>query len=191
MKQSYETFPFRLAKGIRMLVLDVDGVMTRGDIMIDDRCEQMKAFNVRDGHGIKMLQRADIEVAVLTGRHSDVVAYRCKELGIRHVIQGSLRKNVGIRSLCEQAGIAAEDCAYMGDDVVDLPAMKQCRLSMTPLDGYVGIKGKVDWVSGFVGGLGAVRQACEGLILANGAWDEVMGEPYGVTPEESGWLIAG
>jgi len=182
-----QIFPMDLAKGIRMLVLDIDGVMTAGQIFITDAGEQIKAFNVRDGHGLKMLQRAGIEVAILTGRTSKVVALRAKELGIEYVIQGSLRKADGIQALCEQAGIEASDCAYMGDDVIDLPAMRLCRLSMAPSDAYQAVQAQVDWVAAYAGGAGAVRQACEGLILANDQWQHVLGEPYGVSPAQSGW----
>ncbi len=187
MSNHYQSFPMELAKGIRMLVLDVDGVLTAGQIFLTDECEQIKAFNVRDGHGIKLLQRMGIEVAILTGRTSKVVEHRAQELGIKYLIQGSLRKADGIVTLCERANIKASDCAYMGDDVIDLPAMKVCRLSMAPNDAHQGVCAKVDWVSSYNGGYGAVRQACEGLIIANGAWQDVMGTVYGVSPQDSGW----
>ncbi|MDQ6956343.1 MAG: HAD-IIIA family hydrolase [Mariprofundaceae bacterium] len=187
MSHSYQSFPMNLAKNIRMLVLDVDGVLTAGQIFLTDECEQIKAFNVRDGHGIKLLQRMGIEVAILTGRTSKVVEHRTQELGIKHLIQGSLRKADGIAVLCEKAGIQASDCAYMGDDVIDLPAMDVCRFSMAPADAHQGVQSKVDWVSSYTGGNGAVRQACEGLIIANNAWDEIMQTPYGVSAQESGW----
>jgi len=187
MKHSYHHFPFQRAEGIRMLVLDIDGVMTSGDIILNDAGEQMKAFHVRDGHGIKLVQRAGIEVGILTGRSSQVVTHRAAELGIQHVIQGSLRKQDGIHALCEQAHISPQDCAYMGDDVIDLPAMAACRLTLTTADAYPAVQQRADWISGFRGGHGAVRQACEGLILANQAWNRVIYDAYGVSPEESGW----
>ncbi len=170
-----------------MLVLDVDGVMTEGQIIMDDRGEESKAFNVRDGHGIKMVQRTGIKVAILTGRTSQVVACRARDLGIEYVVQGSLRKADGLRMLCEQAGVGADACAYMGDDVIDLPAMQQCRLTMAPLDAHTGVLHRVDWVAGFKGGRGAVRQAAEGLMLANGFWDRVVKEAYALAPEDCGW----
>ncbi len=188
MNTSYQTFPFQQSKGIRMLILDVDGVLTRGDIIINDQGEQLKAFHVRDGHGIKLLQRSGIEVAILTGRTSQVVSHRAKELGIRYIIQGALRKGEAVQALCEQSGIPSDCCAYMGDDVIDLPAMAYCRLAFTPADAHLAVSKKADWVSGCLGGQGAVRQACEGLIIANEAWDQVMTVAYGVLPEESGWL---
>jgi len=190
MRRSFDNFPDELARGIKMLVLDVDGVLTEGQIVMDDRGEESKAFNVRDGHGIKMLQRAGIVVAILTGRSSKVVACRARDLGIEYVVQGSLRKADGIKALCEQAGIDPDDCAYMGDDVIDLPAMDQCRLSMAPADAHAGVLKKVDWAAGFNGGRGAVRQAAEGLILANGFWDRVVKEAYGLAPESCGWPVS-
>jgi len=189
--ESFTAFPFGLAAGIRMLVLDVDGVLTDGRVIMTDAGEEVKGFNVRDGHGIKMLQRAGIQVAILTGRSSQVVAHRARDLGIEHVIQGSLRKAEGLQALCSQAGIAPADCAYMGDDVVDLPAMRQCRLIMAPADAHPAITALAHWHAGFDGGRGAVRQAAEGLLLANGAWQAVAGDPYGITPADCGWIQHG
>lgn len=189
MNGSFTCFPFEKAAGIKMLILDVDGVLTEGQIFMDRNGDESKAFNVRDGHGIKLLQRAGIQVGILTGRSSEVVERRAGDLGIAHVLQGSLRKAEGIRSLCEMAGIAAADCAYMGDDVVDLPAMAQCRLAMAPGDAHLAVQKKVDWVSGFAGGKGAVRQAAEGLILAAGLWERVVDEAYGLSPEDCGWPV--
>lgn len=186
---SYGRFPLEQAQGIKMLILDVDGVLTEGQIFIDDQGDETKAFNVRDGHGIKMLQRAGIQVAILTGRTSRVVEHRARELGIEHVIQGSLRKVDGIKALCGQAGISAGDCAYMGDDVVDLPAMSPCRISMAPHDAHSGVLARVDWVSAYCGGRGAVRQAAEGLILANGGWSSIVHHAYGLDPQDCGWPV--
>ncbi|MDX8398302.1 MAG: HAD-IIIA family hydrolase [Mariprofundaceae bacterium] len=187
MRQHKKYFPFNRAKSARMLVLDVDGVMTAGQIFLNDQGEQLKAFNVRDGHGIKLLQRAGVEVAILTGRTSKVVEHRAKELGIKYVIQGSLRKADGIKALCEQAEILPSECVYMGDDVIDLPAMEICCLSCAPKDAYSAVLQKVDWISDFDGGSGAVRQLCEAMIIAKDAWAEVMFEAYGVSEQDSGW----
>ena len=184
---SYQSFPLDLAKGIKMLVLDVDGVLTEGHVTMTDHGDEIKNFNVRDGHGIKMLQRAGIEVAILTGRKSKVVAHRASDLGIKHLIQGSLRKADGLKTLCAQAGISPEDCAYMGDDVIDLPAMVQCRLQTAPINAYPGVLNKAKWISAYGGGNGAVRQLCEGLILANDAWFTVIEEAYGLTAQDCGW----
>ena len=184
---AYKLFPLDLAKGIKMLVLDVDGVLTEGHVTMTDNGDEIKNFNVRDGHGIKMLQRTGIEVAILTGRQSKVVAHRAADLGINYVIQGSLRKADGLAALCTQAGIQPEDCAYMGDDVIDLPAMSLCRLQTAPNNAHQGTLQKAMWVSDYQGGNGAVRQLCEGLILANGGWKTIVEDAYGLTSEECGW----
>jgi 3-deoxy-D-manno-octulosonate 8-phosphate phosphatase (KDO 8-P phosphatase) len=187
MSVSYDDFPLQQGRQIKMLILDVDGVMTEGKVEMDHNGEESKAFNVRDGHGIKMLQRAGIKVAILTGRTSRAVEHRARDLGIDHVVQGSLRKADGIRQLCKKAGIDADVCAYMGDDVVDLPAMAACTLTMAPCDADRGVLKRVDWVSAYAGGRGAVRQAAEGLILATGCWERVITEAYGLSPEDCGW----
>jgi len=180
-------FPFEQACGIRMLILDVDGVMTDGSIIMDQHGDEWKAFNVRDGHGIKMLQRAGIEVAIITGRSSRVVAARAADLGINFVIQGCLNKAEGLLSLEQQSGIAAEHCAMMGDDVLDLPPMYRCALSLAPADAHQAVLSHVDWVSDSQGGHGAIRQAAEGLILATDAWDAVIQSRYQISPAACGW----
>jgi len=187
MKKSFQAFPLKKANGIRMLVLDVDGVMTAGSIFMENTGEEMKALNVRDGHGIKLLQRAGIQVGMLTGRTSGVVKSRAADLGIEHVVQGSLNKMEGLAALLSGTGLLAENCAYMGDDVLDLPPMRQCALGFAPHDAHPSVLKHAEWVSGFDGGHGAVRQAAEGLILANNAWSQMMQEPYGVSPPDCGW----
>jgi len=191
MPSQQTAFPWQKAKGIRMLILDVDGVLTDGSIIMDNQGEEWKGFNVRDGHGIKMLQRAGIRLAILTGRTSGVVASRARDLGIEYVIQGSLKKSEGLDTLLQQAGLDAADCAYMGDDVVDLPAMRRCRLGFAPRDAHCSVLGVADWVPDCAGGRGAVRLVVEGLILASEAWQAVIEDPYGVTPADCGWPESG
>jgi len=187
MKTSFQAFPLKKAHGIQMLILDVDGVMTAGSIFMDDTGKEMKAFNVRDGHGIKLLQRAGIQVGILTGRTSGVVESRASDLGIDHVVQGSLNKEEGLAALLSGAGLLAERCVYMGDDVLDLAPMRRCALGFAPSDAHPSILKCADWVSGFGGGCGAVRQAAEGLILANDGWMRVIQEPYGASSADCGW----
>jgi len=187
LKYSGRAFPVEKARKVHMLILDVDGVLTDGSIVMDHAGEEAKAFNVRDGHGIKLLQRAGIQVAILTGRTSAVVASRARDLGIEHVIQGSLNKSSGLDALLSRVRLAAKDCAYMGDDVLDLPPMRRCALGLAPANAHLPVLKEADWVSIFKGGRGAVRQAVEGLILANGAWHKVIQEPYGVSPADCGW----
>ena len=180
-------FPFAKASHIRMLILDVDGVMTDGSIIMDQHGDELKAFNVRDGHGIKLLQRAGIRIAILTGRASPVVAARASDLGIDFVIQGCLNKAEGLAQLAQQSGISAEHCAMMGDDILDLPPMFQCGLSLAPADACRAVGTYVDWLSDHPGGHGAIRQAAEGIILAINAWDDVIQQRYHTSPEQSGW----
>ena len=180
-------FPCEKARHIRMLILDVDGVLTDGSIIMDGDGNEIKAFNVRDGHGIKMLQRAGIEVAIITGRSSAVVAARATDLGIKHVIQGSLNKAEGLAELLAATGVKAEECAMMGDDVVDLPPMYQCALKLAPADAHAALLANVDWASDCSGGHGAVRQAAEGLILAAGKWESIIKQRYRISPADCGW----
>ncbi|MDQ6982098.1 MAG: HAD hydrolase family protein [Mariprofundus sp.] len=182
-------FPFDKACHIRMLILDVDGVMTDGSIIMDQHGDEWKAFNVRDGHGIKMLQRAGISIAIITGRSSRVVAARAHDLSIEFVIQGCLNKAEGLAALEQQSGIPAKYCAMMGDDVLDLPPMYQCSLSLTPADAHQAVCSHADWISDAAGGHGAIRQAAEGLILATGAWNEVIQSRYHTSPAECGWRL--
>ena len=180
-------FPFEKASDIRMLILDVDGVMTDGSIIMDQHGDELKAFNVRDGHGIKMLQRSGIQVGIITGRNSAVVTARAHDLGIEFVIQGCLNKAEGLQQMERQSGISAKQCAMMGDDVLDLPPMYQCGLSLAPADAHHAVLSYVDWVSDCAGGRGAIRQAAEGFIIAAGKWDEIVKSRYDITPAASGW----
>jgi len=189
MSRSGFDFPFEKARGVRLLILDVDGVMTDGSIIMDGRGEELKAFNVRDGHGIKLLQRAGIRIAIITGRSSNVVAMRARDLGIEFVIQGCLNKAEGLETLERQSGIAAHECAMMGDDVLDLPPMRRCRLALAPADAHAAVLEQADWISSCHGGRGAIRQAAEGLILAHDRWTEVIEQRYGVRPESCGWKV--
>ena len=182
-------FPFSKASSIRMLILDVDGVMTDGAIIMDKHGDELKAFNVRDGHGIKMVQRAGIKVAIITGRISPVVEARAVDLGIEYVIQKCLNKAEGLAQLVKDSGIPASQCAMMGDDVLDLPPMYECALSLAPADAHISVLNHADWVSNHLGGRGAIRQATEGLLLAKDAWQEIVHARYGVSPEDCGWTV--
>ena len=186
---SYQSFPLAKAAEVRMLILDVDGVLTEGHIFLSDMGEQSKEFNVRDGHGLKMLQRTGVKIAILTGRTSQVVEHRAKELGIEYVVQGSLKKSEGLDALVTQSGIDPQECAYMGDDIVDLSPMRRCGFTAAPADAHVAVLEAVDWVAGHAGGRGAVRQLCEALIFARGDWGRVITQPYGVSPADCGWCF--
>ncbi len=164
---------------ITCMVFDVDGVLTDGGISITDSGDEIKTFNSRDGHGMKLLMRAGIEVAILTGRTSRVVEHRARELGISHVIQGTKDKKAALLDLAERTGIEPANMAYMGDDVVDLPPMALCGLTFAPADAVDMVRARADVITTLPGGRGAAREAIEVLLMRLGLFDKVM-ERYGV-----------
>lgn len=164
------------AARVRLLVLDVDGVLTDGRIYYGNDGEELKAFNIKDGLGIKLLQRAGIRVAIITGRQSEIVARRARELGIADVIQGREDKLEALRGLCRQQDLQVEACAYMGDDLPDLGAIHACGLGMTVADASHTVRQAADWLSTLDGGAGAVREACEFILSARGEWTDIEAE---------------
>lgn len=164
----------RKAQAVKLLVLDVDGVLTDGRIYYGNSGEELKAFNIKDGLGIKLLQRAGIDVAIITGRQSEIVARRAGELGINELIQGREDKREALLELCERLGIAVEACAYMGDDLPDLSAIRSAGLGLTVADAAGAVAEAADWQSEFPGGSGAVREACEFILAALGKLDALL-----------------
>jgi len=156
------------AKNVELLILDVDGVLTDGGLIHGDDGLQYKRFNSRDGHGLRMLQEAGIAVAIITGRTSRVVEDRANELGIAHLYQGRREKLAAFESLCNDTGLAPEQTAFMGDDVIDLPPMRRAGLALSVADAHALVLSQSHWVSERVGGAGAVREACELLMHAHG-----------------------
>lgn len=161
---------------IRLLALDVDGVMTDGRLYYSDTGGETKAFNIKDGLGIKLLQRAGVQVAIITGRSSTMVERRASELGIKHIIQGREDKRQALLELCQTLDLSTEDCAYMGDDLPDLGAITAAGLGMTVADGCDSVRAAADWVSTLPGGGGAVREACEFILTARGDWLSIESE---------------
>ncbi|HOE80034.1 MAG TPA: HAD hydrolase family protein [Smithellaceae bacterium] len=160
-------------KKIKMLVLDVDGVMTDGGIIMDGGGGESKVFNVRDGHGLVLLQRHGISVAILTGRTSTVVEHRARDLKIKEVYQGALNKKEVFVGLLQKNNLLADDVAYMGDDIVDIPVLKMAGFSAAVSDADETVKKIVDHVTASRGGRGAVREICEMLLKAQDFWPEV------------------
>lgn len=163
----------RRAEKIDVLVLDVDGVLTDGRIIMDDRGREFKHFNVRDGHGIKMLLRTGIDVVFLTGRTSRVVAHRAQDLGVKDVYQGARDKVLVFESMILKRNVQAERVAYMGDDVVDIPLFRRVGLSIAVADACEEAREAAHHVTEQGGGRGAVREACEMLLRAQGKWKEI------------------
>lgn len=158
---------------IKLLLLDVDGVMTDGRIIYLDDSGEAKAFDVKDGHGLKLLQRAGIRVGIITGRQSQVVARRAAELGIDIVCQGAKDKMLPFRQILDQLGLEPSEVAYVGDDLVDLPVMRCVGFSATVADAVEDIKPYVDFVTSRSGGRGAVREICDYLLKESGRWASV------------------
>jgi 3-deoxy-D-manno-octulosonate 8-phosphate phosphatase (KDO 8-P phosphatase) len=162
----------RKAREIRLLALDVDGVMTDGRLYFSQSGEETKAFSTRDGMGIKALQRGGITVALITGRRSAMVDQRAGELRIEQVFQGSDDKLQALLALQESTGLELPHIAYMGDDWVDLPVLQRVGFSATVADAEPLVRRQVDWVTAEAGGQGAVRAICNLILAAQGKLDE-------------------
>lgn len=161
------------AAGIRLLLLDVDGVLTNGQIIYDGVGNELKMFDVRDGHGLKMIQRAGIKVGIITGRKSEVVSRRAAELGIEILYQGALNKLEPYLEIVRQTGLSEEQVAYVGDDLIDLPVLRRVGFSATVADADPEVCGRVDYVASLSGGRGAVREICDLLLKAGGHWEKI------------------
>ena len=161
------------AARIKLLLLDVDGVLTDGRIIIDDRGVETKQFHVRDGQGIAWLRREGIEVGFITGRSSGVVRLRAKDLGVKLVCQGVTDKLACYEQIQQNHGLRDEDIAYVGDDMVDRPIMGKVGLAISVADGWPGLLASVDYVTSAVGGQGAVREVAELLLKAQGKWTKL------------------
>ena len=162
------------ASRIRLVVFDVDGVLTDGSLYIGDDGQEYKAFHSRDGHGIKMLLGHGVEIAVITGRTSRVVEHRMKNLGISHVYQGKLEKLPAFLELTQKLGVAVEQTAYVGDDVVDLPVMRRVGLAIAVQDAHPLVRKHSHWQTPNPGGRGAARDVCELIMEARGVLDNEM-----------------
>lgn len=152
------------ARSIKLLALDVDGVLSDGRLYFSAQGDELKTFSTLDGHGIKLLQRHGIDVAIITGRTSPLVAKRAGDLGVRHLIQGREDKLVALQEVLDPLGLSLSQAAYMGDDLPDLPAIRAAGLGLTVPNGYWLVRQHADWCSRNPGGMGAVREACD-LIL--------------------------
>jgi 3-deoxy-D-manno-octulosonate 8-phosphate phosphatase (KDO 8-P phosphatase) len=164
----------RKARKVSLLLLDVDGVLTDGRIIIDDRGVETKHFHVRDGQGIALLLSAGIEVGLITSRSSRSVRHRAKELGIRLVRQGVRQKLATYNEIKRNRGLRDDQIAYMGDDIIDLPTLRKAGLALSVADGWTGLRGIVDYVTTSPGGQGAVREVSEMILKAQDKWARLM-----------------
>jgi 3-deoxy-D-manno-octulosonate 8-phosphate phosphatase (KDO 8-P phosphatase) len=173
--------PFAVLKKaarIKLLLLDVDGVLTDGGIIIDDKGAETKRFDVRDGLGISLLLGAGIEVGFITGRSSPVVIRRARELGVRMVYQGVQDKAAVYVKIKNKLRLEDEEIAYIGDDIVDLAILREAGLGIAVKDGWPGLKRQVHHVTEARGGRGAVREIAELLLRAQGKWDSLADQQH-------------
>ena len=160
------------AARIKLVIFDVDGVLTDGSLYLGDDGQEYKAFHSRDGHGMKMLQATGVEIGIITGRTSQVVEHRMAGLGIKHVYQGQLEKLPAFESLCSKLGLDAGQVAFVGDDVVDLPIMLRTGLAIAVRDAHELVKRHAHWQTATAGGRGAARDVCELIMEAQGTLDD-------------------
>ena len=169
MKKSFQS----KLKKIKMLILDVDGVMTDGRIIMDDSGREIKHFDVRDGHGLKILQRYGIKVVLLTGRQSEVVKHRARDLGIKEIHQKVFNKKEVFAKILKKNKLAPEEVAFLGDDIIDIPVLKAVGFSAAVADALDVVKKSVDYITKHSGGRGAVRELCDLILQAQGKWPEI------------------
>lgn len=160
------------AKNIKLLILDVDGVLTNGELFFFEGGEY-KAFNSRDGLGIALLVQSGVQLAIISGNRSESVERRLKKFGITHVYQGVEDKSVVYQTIKNELGINDNEVAYMGDDLIDLPVMSQVALPTAVADADTFVKSHATWVSQYNGGQGAVRELCELILAAQGKLDDL------------------
>lgn len=166
----------QLAKNIKLVIFDVDGVLTDGSLFFDNQGQEYKAFNAKDGHGIRLLQQGDLQVALITARTSQLLLHRADNLEIERelIYQGYRDKRVAFADLLEKTGMQAENIAYVGDDVIDLPIMSKVGLAIAVGDAHPFVKKQADWVSQAFGGRGAVRETCEMILDAQDKLDDIL-----------------
>jgi 3-deoxy-D-manno-octulosonate 8-phosphate phosphatase (KDO 8-P phosphatase) len=155
----------------KLLALDVDGVMTSGAVFFTALGDEIKAFNILDGQGIKSLLVSGIEVAIITGRNSPLTEKRARDLGIKHITQGREDKKVALFELCSTLGISMNEVAYMGDDLPDLSAIKSVNVGFTVPNAHPFIRKHADYCTTLKGGEGAVREVCDLILCAKGLID--------------------
>lgn len=162
------------ASKIQALVLDVDGILSDGFVTLTNTGDELKSFDIRDGLGMKLVQKAGIKVVIITGRKSEIVNKRMSELGVDLLIQGREDKGIALQEACEQLEIWSDYCLYMGDDWPDLSAFALAGMKVTVPNGHLELKKRADLVTQAMGGRGAVREVCDLLLQAQDKYDEIL-----------------
>lgn len=164
------------ARRVRLMVFDVDGVLTDGRLWFGAQGEALKVFHSFDGHGIKMLGASGVRIALLSGRRSDAVAARAAELGIERVLQGVARKRERFDALLGELGVGAEASGYMGDELVDLPVLTRCGFACTVGEAPADVRSRAHYVAAAPAGAGAAREVCEFVMRAQGSYARALEE---------------
>mgnify|MGYP006276570387 CR=1 FL=1 len=160
------------AAPIRLLILDVDGVLSDNKLYYTDQGTELKAFYTRDGHGMVMLQQTGVEIGIITGRRSPLTEKRMQDLKVKHLYQGVPDKLPTFLKLIAQLGLETEQIAYIGDDILDLPLLSRVGLAVAPADADAEVRTRVDYTSPFPGGQGCVRDICERIMKAQNTWQQ-------------------
>jgi 3-deoxy-D-manno-octulosonate 8-phosphate phosphatase (KDO 8-P phosphatase) len=171
--------PDALAKaaGVRLMIFDVDGVLTDGGLFYGEEGEAFKRFNALDGHGIKMMQQFGTAAAIITARQSPYVLRRARDLGIAHVFQGVHDKRQAFEQLLQHTQLTAVACGYLGDDIIDLPVLTRVAFKACVANGHREVKARCDYVTQATGGNGAVREVCDLVLAAQGNYEAALA-PY-------------
>jgi len=162
------------ARRVRLVIFDVDGVLTDGKLWYGPGGEELKAFHAFDGHGVRLLELGGLRTALISGRESQAVAERARELGIEHVIQGADDKQSAFRSLLRRVGLKRQASAYMGDDLVDMPVLTRCGFACTPHEAPEEVRRCAHYVASAPAGHGAAREVCEFILEAQGKLGRVL-----------------
>ena len=165
------------AAAVDLMIFDVDGILTDGTLYYSADGEVIKAFNVLDGHGLKLLQAAGVAAAIISARESAILARRCSDLGIRHLYQGVQDKRQAFEQLLEKTGLSAAQCGFIGDDVVDLPILSRVGFAASVPGGHVEVRMRAHYVTQAAGGHGAAREICDLLLRARGCYAAALA-PY-------------
>jgi len=161
-------------KKIKLMLFDVDGVLTDGGIIYNENGKEIKVFNVKDGLGIRLLMKADIQVGIVTGRSSEALRHRCQNLGSTLVYEGVRDKGALLDEIVKTTGFRFEEIAFMGDDLPDLPIMRKVGLSIAVADAHESVIEQADMVTQANGGNGSVREVCEKILKSQGRWKNLM-----------------
>lgn len=165
--------PTERARRVKLVIFDVDGVLTDGGLYVSDAGTEYKAFNSRDGHGMVMLRDSGVTLAVITGRQSEVVRIRMQSLGVKYIFQGQRDKLPAYEALRDKLALADEEIAYVGDDVVDLPVLCRVGLAIAVANAHPLVLTHAHWTTRADGGRGAAREVCEFVLAAQGKLDEL------------------